>query len=276
MKSQPVRVIALLLVPVIAVAIATAAGWEGPISDWWYYSVGGLCLAGIVVTVAVGIARERKVVGRVDERVQMQSNDASALFLAGLIDLLALLFAVSPRPHPQVTLIISGIAIILALVWIPAWMRRIGIRTSVVIDRDPATVFAFVSDCRNEVKYQPTLISVEKITDGPIGPGTQFRSRVQLPNGPFEGIEEIVDYEPPYRVTSRVANALRQNVGVLTFEPVPEGTKLRYRFDSEITYSSALLLQGLMRWFMTMDIRSQRNAAWARLKKLLESQATGF
>jgi hypothetical protein len=275
-KSQPVRVIAFLLVPVIAVGIATAAGWKGQVADWWYYSVGGLCLAGIVVFVAVGIARERKGVGRADEQVQMQSNDFSALFLAGLIDLLALLFAVSPRPHPEVTLITSGIAISWSLVWMPVWMRRIGIRTSVVIDRDPATVFAFVSDFRNEAKYQPTLISVEKITDGPIGPGTQFRSRVQLPNGLFEGIEEIVDYEPPYRVTSRVANALRQNVGVLTFEAVPEGTRLRYSFRSEITYSGALLLQGLMRWLMTLDMRSRRNAAWARLKQLLESQATGF
>jgi len=275
-KSQPVRVIALLLVPVIAVAIASAAGWEGQVSDSWYFLVGGLSLAGIVVIVAVGVRRERKVVGRVDERVQMQSNDSSALFLAGLIDLLALLFAVRPRPHPQVTLIISATAILWALAWIPAWMRRIGIRTSVVIDRDPATVFAFVSDFRNEAKYQPGISAVEKITDGPIGPGTQFRTRVELPNGPFEGVDEIVDYEPPYRVTSRVANALRANVGVLTCEAVPEGTRLRYSFESVISYSNALLLQGLMRWLMTMDMRSRRNAGWARLKRLLESQATGL
>jgi carbon monoxide dehydrogenase subunit G len=275
-KSQPVRVIAFLLVPVIAVAIATAAGWQGEVSDSWYVLVGALCLAGVVVIMAVGIRRERKVAGRVDERVQMQSNDSSSLFMAGLIDLIALFFAVRPRPHPQVTLIICGLAILWALVWIPLWMRRIGIRTSVVIDRDPATVFAFVSDFRNEAKYQPSISAVEKITDGPIGPGTQFRTRVELPNGPFEGVDEIVDYQPPYRVTSRVANALRSNVGVLTLEAVPQGTRLRYSFESEITYSNALMLQGLMRWLMTLDMRSQRNAGWARLKQLLESQATGF
>jgi carbon monoxide dehydrogenase subunit G len=275
-KSQPVRVIAFLLVPVIAVAIATAAGWQGEVSDSWYLLVGALCLAGVVVIVAVGIRRERKVAGRVDERVQMQSNDSSSLFMAGLIDLIALFIAVTPRPHPQVTLVISGLAILWSLIWIPLWMRRIGTRTSVVIDRDPATVFAFVSDFRNEAKYQPSISAVEKITDGPIGPGTQFRTRVELPSGPFEGVDEIVDYQPPYRVTSRVANALRSNVGVLTLEAVPQGTRLRYSFESEITYSNALMLQGLMRWLMTLDMRSQRNAGWARLKQLLESQATGF
>jgi carbon monoxide dehydrogenase subunit G len=272
--SQPVRVIAFLLVPVIAVAIATAAGWKGQVSDSWYSLVGALCLAGVVVIVAVGTRRERKVAGRVDERVQMQSNDSSALFLAGLIDLMALIFAA--RPLPLDALAISGLAILWSLIWIPLWMRRIGTRTSVLIDRDPATVFAFVSDFRNEAKYQPSITAVEKITDGPIGPGTQFRSRVQLPNGPFEGVEEIVDYEPPYRVTSRVSGALRQNVGVLTLDAVPQGTRLRYSFESEITYSNALLFQGLMRWFMTLDMRAQRNAAWARLKQLLETQATGF
>jgi carbon monoxide dehydrogenase subunit G len=275
-KSQPVRVIVFLLVPVIAVAIATAAGWQGEVSDSWYLLVGALCLAGVVVIVAVGIRRERKVAGRVDERVQMQSNDSSSLFMAGLIDLIALFMAVRPRPHPQVTLVISGLAILWSLIWIPLWMRRIGTRTSVMIDRDPASVFAFVSDFRNEAKYQPSISAVEKITDGPIGPGTQFRTRVELPNGPFEGVDEIVDYQPPYRVTSRVANALRSNVGVLTLEAVPQGTRLRYSFESEITYSNALMLQGLMRWLMTLDMRSQRNAGWARLKQLLESQATGF
>jgi carbon monoxide dehydrogenase subunit G len=269
-------VIVFLLVPVIAVAIATAAGWQGEVSDSWYLLVGALCLAGVVVIVAVGIRRERKVAGRVDERVQMQSNDSSSLFMAGLIDLIALFIAVRPRPHPQVTLVISGLAILWSLIWIPLWMRRIGTRTSVMIDRDPATVFAFVSDFRNEAKYQPSISAVEKITDGPIGPGTQFRTRVELPSGPFEGVDEIVDYQPPYRVTSRVANALRSNVGVLTLEAVPQGTRLRYSFESEITYSNALMLQGLMRWLMTLDMRSQRNAGWARLKQLLESQATGF
>lgn len=272
MRSQPIRVIAFLLVPVIAVGIATAARLEGPISDWWYYAVGGLCLVGVVVIVAPAIAAERKAAGRVDERVQMRSADASALFMAGLIDIIALIFAA--RPLPRDALIISGLAILWSVAWMPPWMRRVGISTRVVIDRDQATVFAFVSDLRNELKYQPSLIAVEKITDGPIGPGTQFRSRVQLPNGAFEAVEEIVDYEPPNRVTSRVASGLRPNVGVTTLEAVPQGTRLRYSFESEITYSNALMLQGLLRWIMTLDMRSQRNAAWGRLKQLLENPTT--
>ena len=44
------------------------------------------------------------------------------------------------------------------------------------------------------MQYVPDLVSVEKITDGDIGPGTQFRTKVRLDGaGDFEGVEEIVD-----------------------------------------------------------------------------------
>jgi hypothetical protein len=268
MTSQPVRVIAFLLVPVMAVALVLAARLQAPLPDTLYAALGGLCVLFVAVITVVGISRERKAAGRVDERVQLQSDRTSTLFVAGLIDVIALLMASSTT---EASLVISGLAILWSVLWIPAWMRHIGVRSSVVIDRDHASVFAFVSDDRHGVQYHPDLLSVQKITDGPIGVGTQFRSRMQLPKGVFEGVEQILEYEPPNRTSSTVVSGLRRNLGTTTFEAVPQGTRVTYRFDSELTYSAALLGQGAMRWLIEADARSRRKDAWARLKRLMES-----
>ena len=267
MRALAPRLVFLLAVPVVAIGVATAAGWESPRTDYWYWSLTAFCVVFVIVVAAVGVARENKVLqGRVDERVQMQSNEAGALFMAGLIDAMSLIVAMRIT---SLALIISGLAILWTLFWLPRWMRGISVRTSVVIQRDAHTVFSFVADSRNEPKYAPEMESVEKITDGPIGVGTRFRSRIRLPNGVFEGEEEITEFEPPNRMVSRVATALRPNVGVMTFE----ATRLTYRFDTEITYGGALMNQGLMRWLIAKDQRSHRKEIWARLKLLLESHA---
>jgi carbon monoxide dehydrogenase subunit G len=271
MRSLAVRLLALLAVPLVAVAIASAARWESPSTDYWYWSLTALSVVFVIVVAAIGVTRENKAPrGRVDERAQMQSNEFSALFIGGLINAMSLIMAMRVA---SVALLISGLAILWTLAWLPRWMRGISVRTSIVIQRETATVFAFVTDLRNDAQYVPELEAVEKITDGSIGVGTRFLSRMRLPNGVFEGVEEITEYQPPNQMASHIVTAMRPNLGVLTFEAIPEGTRLKYRFDTEIVYSSALLNQGLMRWVIQMDLRSRRKAVWGRLKQIMESHA---
>lgn len=269
MPSLAARLLAVLAVPVMAVAIASAARWESPRTDYWYLSLIALSVVFVIVVAAIGVSRENKAAkGRVDERVQMQSNEFAAFFMAGLVNAMSLIVAIRIA---TLALVISGFAILWTLAWLPRWMRGISVRTSIVIQRETQTVFAFVTDLRNDPKYVPELESVEKITEGPIGVGTEFRSRMRLRNGIFEGVEEITEYQPPNRMASHIVTAMRPNLGVLTFEAIPAGTRLTYRLDTEIAYTSALLNQGLMRWLIQMDLRSRRKAIWARLKQLLES-----
>ncbi len=46
----------------------------------------------------------------------------------------------------------------------------------VVIDRPAQEVFDYVADECNEPKYNPRMSRAEKISPGPIGVGTRFRS----------------------------------------------------------------------------------------------------
>src|SRR5260370_20884435 len=115
--------------------------------------------------------------------------------------------------------------------------------------------------------------SVEKITSGPIGPGTQSRARVRVgPNRVWEGIGEVIEYEPNSRMKSRVIGKT-PNLEVVTFEPAPGGTLLQHRFESEINYNSALFGTVFLRHLQRHRIRKMPNEASVKLEKLLESNA---
>lgn len=45
-----------------------------------------------------------------------------------------------------------------------------------VIAASPVEVFDFCSDLRNELVWNPNAEQVDKLTDGPVGPGTRFRA----------------------------------------------------------------------------------------------------
>ncbi len=51
-------------------------------------------------------------------------------------------------------------------------------RNDFVVDCTAEQAFEFLSDLRNELKWNPAECeSVEKITDGPVGLGTRFRAK---------------------------------------------------------------------------------------------------
>jgi hypothetical protein len=56
-------------------------------------------------------------------------------------------------------------------------------------------VFDAVADERNEPKYNPAMISSEKLTDGPIGRGTRFQAFHSSRQGPVQIDVEYTDFE---------------------------------------------------------------------------------
>jgi Polyketide cyclase / dehydrase and lipid transport len=237
-----------------------------------FYAAGVLAMCAIGIALAVVWTFQRPkggARGPVDEARTERALAVEALFFAAAISATALVFA---SDQPAYGLFLCAFAVVWALIWLPAPMRRITAVTSVQIRRDPASVFGFVSDERNEPKFTPQVQSVEKITDGNIGPGTQFRVRVQLANSVFEGVDEIIDYEWPHRYSERVVSGRRPNLGEMTFDATQDGgTLLSYRYESEVSYAGALVGLGLQRGQMAADLRTRRAAIWARLKQVLES-----
>ena len=48
-----------------------------------------------------------------------------------------------------------------------------------VIDRPIAEVFAFLAEGTNDPKFSPRVLEIRKTTDGPVGVGTMFESKVK-------------------------------------------------------------------------------------------------
>jgi hypothetical protein len=134
-----------------------------------------------------------------------------------------------------------------------------------VIERPAEEVFDFVADERNEPLYNPRMIRAEKLTEGPVGAGTQFSATVLSGRRPLDMVVECTAAERPRRLASRTAMASSEVRGELTFEPVPEGTRMHWSWELR-PKGFYRLLSPLMG---PLGRRSERQI-WTGLKRYLE------
>jgi uncharacterized protein YndB with AHSA1/START domain len=93
------------------------------------------------------------------------------------------------------------------------------IENSIEIARTPEDVFDYLADQGNEVDWNPDCVSMEKLTDGPVGVGTRFRAKWK--QGPFV-VSECTRFERPrtwrYENGGPIAVVL-----TITLESTPSG-----------------------------------------------------
>jgi uncharacterized protein YndB with AHSA1/START domain len=135
-----------------------------------------------------------------------------------------------------------------------------------LIGRPIEEVFDFVADERNEPQYNPRMTHAEKVSPGPIGVGTQFSSVMTRAGRAAEMSIEFTAYDPPRRLASRTHLSNMDIEGVLLFECVPEGTRMKWVWDMELR-GVYKLLGPMVRWMG----KRQELAIWTGLKRLLES-----
>ena len=142
----------------------------------------------------------------------------------------------------------------------------------IVIDAPADVIFDFVADQRNEPAYNPHMVRSAKVTPGPVGTGTQFRSAVRSRGRLAEMAIEYTGFQRPSRLASTTRMAQAEFSGTLTFEPAGAGTRLRWSWDARFSWPLRLLAP-VLAW---VGGRQER-ATWARLKQHLESsqQAAG-
>ena len=135
----------------------------------------------------------------------------------------------------------------------------------IFIGRPPDEVFDFVADERNEPEYNQRLVRVDKLSDGPIGPGTQFRAEVATRSGTTPMTIEWTRFERPARLDSATRMKSMEIFGGLTFDPVEGGTRMRWSW--EIKPRGGLRLLGPL---IGQIGRRQENEIWSALKRRLE------
>ena len=97
------------------------------------------------------------------------------------------------------------------------------IEGEITIARPAETVFDFAADQRNEPRYNPRMVRADKLTAGPVGNGTVFRSAVRAIGQPTEMRSQLTGYRRPAWLASRTTMAQADIAGTLNFEPVPAG-----------------------------------------------------
>lgn len=135
----------------------------------------------------------------------------------------------------------------------------------IVIERPIEQVFDFVADERNEPQYNPRMSRAEKITPGPIGAGTRFSSEMTGVGRKAEMTIEFTEFDRPRRIAETTHLSSMDIGGVLLFEPVSEGTRMKWIWDIEPRGFSRFLGPLVRR----MGDRQER-AIWTRMKSVLE------
>lgn len=134
------------------------------------------------------------------------------------------------------------------------------------VERPVDEVFAFVADMENEPQWHTDIVEAERLTEGEIGEGTNFRVQFRSqPMSPPEGEIEILEFQPDRRIVSRSDMGTMKPELTHIFEDVDGGTRVTRHIQIE---TSGLMT--LMSPLMKVMVRRRNADFLENLKRLLE------
>jgi uncharacterized protein YndB with AHSA1/START domain len=104
------------------------------------------------------------------------------------------------------------------------------------IDRSIEDVFAFLADGENDPRFSPRVQEMVKVTDGPTGVGTVYRSTVKDAGVRTRREFRITEFEPPSRIrwTEISENLVTADEGGYDLEAAGSG-RTRVRMFNSLT-----------------------------------------
>jgi hypothetical protein len=101
-------------------------------------------------------------------------------------------------------------------------------------------VFDYLSDFSTTLEWDPGVVEAERLGDGPIEEGSEFRIVAEFLGRRNSLLYRIVEFDAPSVVTFRGASATVVSLDRLTFESFGAGTQVTY--DADLTLKGALKL----------------------------------
>jgi uncharacterized membrane protein len=144
----------------------------------------------------------------------------------------------------------------------------IRIELSVQVSRPVDEVFAYVTDPTKLAEWQPNVISVTKLNEGPVRSGTRFKEvRRALFGRSVEAIVEVSAYEENHRIDLRIVSGPVPVHGENEFTSIHGGTRIDFVAHGELRGALRMAQPVLAR-----VLRRQFESDYARLKRALESR----
>jgi hypothetical protein len=142
-------------------------------------------------------------------------------------------------------------------------MTRIEGRT--VLRRPPGAVFDLLADPRNEPAYNPIVRSAEKVSPGPIGPGTRFVQQVRRFGRSGAVTIDLLDHRRPRHLAWSIESTGMTVRGTEDLTAAPEGTEVHWSWDFRPRAAMRLLGPVLGRAGRRLERR-----VWSGLRRYLE------
>jgi len=138
----------------------------------------------------------------------------------------------------------------------------------VTIDRSPQEVFSAVTDLERLHDWQPAVVEVELLGDGPLRTGSRLKEVREVRGKRLEQIVEIAAHEPGHRFGLRIVEGPLPVHGDLTFSPVDGGgTRLHMH-----AYGRASGVMRLLQPLLTVGLKREFRRQYLRLKELVEAE----
>jgi uncharacterized membrane protein len=136
---------------------------------------------------------------------------------------------------------------------------------TVTIGRPADEVFAFVADGTTAPRWRPAVLDIA--LESGSGLGARYRQGVAGPGGRRIAADyEVVAYEPRRRLGFRATAGPVRPTGEYRFEAVPEGTRLTFSLDAQLSGIARLLMGRAVQSSMDAEVGSLD-----RLRSILES-----
>ncbi len=139
------------------------------------------------------------------------------------------------------------------------------IETQITINRPIEGVFAYVSDIRNNLKWQTGVISAEITSAGPIGVGTTFKFEIEVMGRKLETTGELTAHDPPKVTAWKGITGPFPMSGSTTFKSAEGGTLVTDVLEAEPGGFFKLAIPLLIK-----QQKAQMEADMKKLKELLE------
>ena len=139
----------------------------------------------------------------------------------------------------------------------------------ITINRPVEEVFAYVSDLKNSQEWQPALAEVTRITEGPLGIGTQYSSVRKFMGRRMESVIQYTTYEPNKKIAFKSISGASPFEQSWRFESTAEGTRLTTKFELQTSG-----LMGLAQPMIDSSVKREMDTDFSVLKDLLENQVT--
>jgi carbon monoxide dehydrogenase subunit G len=143
-------------------------------------------------------------------------------------------------------------------------------QTTIDVPVAPEVAFAYLADFTNTKAWDPSIVEAERIGDGPIGVGSQFRLVVAFFGKRIELVYGVERHDAPTAVVLAATNKSVESRDAITIEADGAGSRITYDAHLRLKGALRLLDKGLQMQFTTMSER-----AAAGMKERLSSLVSG-